>query len=391
MSSKKRQLRLGIDLLLEDPAQYLKNKSIVLITGSANIDFSGRPVYRQLKEKLGPRLRAIWSLQHGFMVDKQDNMILSDSFHMKDIDIPVRSLYGGKLVPEKSWLEGVDALVVDLLDVGTRVYTFLNHVVMILKSISGSGVEVIIPDRPNPLGGLRCEGNSAQPDYFSIVAQLPVPMRHGLTSGEYLTYAGRFYDVDLDMNVIRLENWRREDLFEGIWTYPSPNMPSFQTTVVYPGAVLLEGTNLSEGRGTTRPFEMTGAPYLDAPALVIELSTFKLPEVTFIPLYFKPEFSKFTGEICQGILVVPGDLKHFAAFATYYEIIRLVRHRYPDQFQWKQPPYEFEYERPPIDMICGTPFIRRSIEDNLPFQEIEPEINNEINRFHHSINPFLLY
>jgi uncharacterized protein YbbC (DUF1343 family) len=383
--------RLGIDRLLAEPGEWLGNKRFALITGSANVDSCGRPVFRLLKQRLGPQLRAIWSLQHGFMVDKQDNMILSDSFHLEEIDVPVCSLYGQRLLPEEPWLDGIEAVVVDLFDVGTRVYTFLNQAVMIMKCLVGRDIEVIVPDRPNPLGGRRCEGNAAQPDYFSIVAQLPVPMRHGLTAAEYLAFAQRYFAVDVPLRPIPLVDWRRSDLFSGLWTYPSPNMPSFNTAAVYPGAVLLEGTGLSEGRGTTRPFELLGAPYLDAPALVEELGRLELPAVTFVPLYFKPEFSKYAGQICRGILVVPGNLKYFAPFETYYEIIRLVRQRHPHQFRWKQPPYEFEYERLPIDMICGSPLIRQSLEQNRPFNKIAPQINHQITQFHTLAAPSLLY
>lgn len=383
--------RLGIDRLLAEPGEWLGSKRFALITGSANVDSPGRPVFRRLKQRLGPQMRAIWSLQHGFLVDKQDNMILSGSFYLEDIDVPVCSLYGQRLMPEEAWLEDIEAVVVDVFDVGTRVYTFLNQVVMIMKFLAGRDIEVVVPDRPNPLGGRRYEGNAAQPEYYSIVAQLPVPMRHGLTAAEYLTFARRYFDIDVSLRPIPLLNWRRTDLFSGLWTYPSPNMPSFYTAAVYPGAVLLEGTDLSEGRGTTRPFELLGAPYLDAPGLVEELSRLELAAVTFVPLYFKPEFSKYAGEICQGILVVPGDLEYFAAFETYYEIIRLVRQRHPHQFQWKQPPYEFEYERLPIDMICGSPLIRQSLEQNLPFKKIAPQINDQIKQFQTAAAPSLLY
>jgi uncharacterized protein YbbC (DUF1343 family) len=386
-------LKIGIDVFKEDAESILKGRDIVLITGSANVDSTGEPVYRVVKKAAGKQLKAIWSLQHGFFIDKQDNMVLSDSFYWKDLEIEVRSLYGENLLPRPEWLEGIDALVIDLFDVGTRVYTFVNHVIMLMKYLSGKNIDIVVLDRPNPLNGLALEGNVMDSGYYSIVGQLPVPMRHGLTVGEYLGYGMSYYDLDLQLEVVRVRDWKREQYFKGIWTYPSPNMPSFQTAVVYPGAVLLEGTNLSEGRGATRPFELVGAPFIDNFKLVHQLEPLKLKGVTFIPVFFKPEFSKHAGEVCKGILVNPhpGAINEFKSFAVYYEIIRLVKAAYPDQFKWKEPPYEFEYRRPPIDMICGSDVIRKAIEANRSFEEIEPGIAAGVQAYIETIDRFLLY
>jgi uncharacterized protein YbbC (DUF1343 family) len=388
-------MKTGIDIFKEETDSFLKGRNIILITGSANVDSMGEPVYRVVKKTAGKHLKAIWSLQHGFFIDKQDNMILSDSFYWKDLEIEVKSLYGEHLLPRPEWLaeQPIDALVIDLFDVGTRVYTFVNHVIMLMKYLSGKNIDIIILDRPNPLNGRALEGNVMEADYFSIVGQLPVPMRHGLTVGEYLGYALSYYDLDLQLEVVRVRDWQREQFFKGIWTYPSPNMPSFQTAMVYPGAVLLEGTNLSEGRGTTRPFEFVGAPFIDHFELVCKLAELKLTGAVFIPVYFKPEFSKYTGEVCRGVLVHPNGkaLNEFKSFETYYEIIRLVKAAYPAQFKWKEPPYEFEYDRPPIDMICGSRLIRESIEAGRPFKDIEAGIAAGVQTYIETINNFLLY
>jgi len=371
----------------------LKERNIALIAGSSNVDSNGIPVYQVVKKSANKHLKTIWSLQHGFFIDKQDNMIFSDSFYWNDFDIEIKSLYGETLLPRVEWLEGIDALVIDLLDVGSRVYTFVNHIVMIMKFLSGKDIDIIVLDRPNPLNGLGIEGNVMKEEYFSIVGQLPVPMRHALTPGEYLSFALSSHHIDLQLEVVTVKGWKRDNYFKGIWTYPSPNMPSFQTAMVYPGAVLLEGTNLSEGRGTTRPFEFLGAPFIDNFKLVKELESLHLKGVIFIPIFYKPEFSKFAGEVCKGILVYPQpeDPNKFSGFETYYEIIRLIKRMYPDLFKWKEPPYEFETQRLPIDMICGSPFIRESIENNLPFHAIEPRIEMEIQKYIEAIECFLLY
>jgi uncharacterized protein YbbC (DUF1343 family) len=384
-------MQTGIDIFKDKSEIILKKRNIVLITGSSNVDSVGEPVYRIAKQCAGKRLKAIWSLQHGFFVDKQDNMVLSDSFFWDALGIEIKSLYGEKLLPDPQWLEGVDALLVDVFDVGTRVYTFVNHLLMIMKALSGTGIDIIVLDRPNPLNGLVCEGNAMEEAYFSIVGQVPVPMRHSLTAGEFLSYGLNYHDIDLQLEVILVKQWKRDKYFSAAWTYPSPNMPAFATAVVYPGAVLLEGTNLSEGRGTTRPFEMIGAPFIDNRQLIEDLQQLDLPGVFFIPVFFKPEFSKFAGKVCNGALVQPCNLDTFRSFQAYFEIIRWIAHRCPGTFQWKQPPYEFEHERLPIDMICGSPLIREAVAKNLPFAGLEPELDTQIRSFKETISDYLLY
>ena len=381
----------GIDILPRLFKKVISDKSLVLLTGSANVDSRGHPVYEVVRGLAGKRLRAIWSLQHGFFVDKQDNMILSPSQSWPELALTIRSLYGQCLLPDEEWLDGIQTLVIDVFDVGTRVYTFVNHLVMIMRWLAGRNIEVIVLDRPNPLNGCQAEGPVCRPDHFSIVGQLPVPMRHSLSVGEYLSYALSYYNLDLQLTVVKVRNWMRQDFFNGIWTYPSPNMPSLAAALVYPGAVLLEGTNLSEGRGTTRPFEFVGSPFLDHLRLRAEVERLQLPGVVFIPVFFKPEFSKFAGQVCRGFLVQIRDREKFRSFAVYYELIRLVRQFHPEQFSWQTPPYEFEFKRLPIDMICGSDLIRKSIEKNIPFAGIHDDIEREIVTYAESIRPFRLY
>jgi uncharacterized protein YbbC (DUF1343 family) len=381
----------GIDIL---PAVYEKlvgRRNGALVTGSANIDSEGTPTYEVVRRLGAGRLKTIWSLQHGFFIDKQDNMVLSPSFFWSGGGVQVRSLYGEKLLPDADWLEGIEVLIVDPFDVGTRVYTFVNHLVMLLRWLSGRGVEVVVLDRPNPLNGRVLEGNVAQAGHFSIVAQLPVPMRHGLSAGEFLSYALSYYGLDVPLTVVQARGWTRRDYFPGQWTLPSPNMPSFATAVVYPGAVLLEGTNLSEGRGTTRPFELVGAPFIDPFRLAGELRRLKLPGVRFVPMFFKPEFSKHGGRVCGGVLVQVLDREKFRSFHTYYEVIRLAARLHADAFAWQKPPYEFEYQRPPIDMICAADQIRMAIDKNMPFTGIRDGIEREIDIYSEAVRPFLLY
>ncbi len=385
-------MKLGIDCLEEVGVDnILKGRNFALITGSSNVDGEGRPVYRMMKLLAPGGMKSIWSLQHGFFIDKQDNMILSDSFQWEAMGIEVKSLYGEKLLPPVEWLEGIDALVVDIFDVGTRVYTFVNHVLMIMRELSGRGIDIIVLDRPNPLGGVALEGNVMEEEYFSIVGRLPVPMRHGLTVGEFLSYGLSYYQIDLNLEVVQVRGWERGEGFSGLWTYPSPNMPAYSTAVVYPGAVMLEGVNLSEGRGTARPFEMVGAPFIDNFRLVRELERLDFPGAVFVPTFFKPEFSKFAGEVCKGVLVGPFGGDVFRSFAVYYELMRLVLGWYPGEFKWKEPPYEFEYERLPIDMICGCDWVREGVEGNIPFRELEERVSRGVEEYFERVSDLLLY
>lgn len=384
-------MKLGIDVFLHDHKNILRNRNFVLITGSSNVDSTNIPVYQSVKKIAGNRLKAIWSLQHGFFVDKQDNMIYSDSFYWKDFDIEIKSLYRECIYPSPEWLIDVDALLIDIFDIGTRVYTFVNHVLLLLKSISGKKIDIIILDRPNPINGMDCEGNLMKEEYFSIVGQIPVPMRHGLTTGEFINLGRHYHEIDLDLEIVKAKSWQRHQLYDGCWTYPSPNMPSLQTALIYPGAVMLEGTNLSEGRGTTRPFELVGAPFIDHFRMIEKLKQLNIQNLDYIPVFFKPEFSKFKGEVCKGILLQANKGSSLKSFQVFYEIIRWVKHSYPQEFKWKQPPYEFEYERLPIDMICGSDFIRKTIEKNQSYKEISLKIETEIQKYKEVTVDYLLY
>lgn len=381
----------GIDFFIEQPEMVLKKRNIALITSSSTVDSLGIPVYDWVRKQAGQLLKSIWSLQHGFFIDKQDNMILSRSFFWKELGCEVLSLYGEERLPDDNSLKEIDAILVDVFDVGTRVYTFLNHLVMIMKQISGKGIDLIILDRPNPLNGIDHEGNILEESHFSMVGMLPVPMRHGLTAGEFISMALTHFNIDLNLEIVKVQGWKRQEYFRGIWTYPSPNMPSFNTALVYPGAVLWEATNLSEGRGTTRPFEFIGSPFLDSRKLIASLKSLKLKGVGFVPVFFKPEFSKYSGVVCQGVLVVPDNRNDFRSFEVYYEILRLIISEYPTQFAWNPPPYEFELERLPIDVICGSGFIRESLEADVPFESIKNEIESGIRLFQEHVSDYLLY
>lgn len=271
-------------------------------------------------------------------------------------------------------LRDIDALVIDLQDVGARYYTFIWTMELCLQACCDESKSVVILDRPNPLGGKIIEGPVLNKDFSSFVGLRPLPVRHGMTMGEIALYLREIFYPSLDIHVIPMTNWERQMWFDDTglpWIMPSPNMPTLDTATVYPGMCLLEGTNLSEGRGTTRPFEIFGAPFIDPDKLFKRLKDFKLPGVIFRPLYFQPTFQKHAGRLCGGAQIHVTNREKFMPFKTGVAIIKAIHDLYPDSFQWKQPPYEYETEKPPIDILTGSDKIRKYIEKGLTLNKME--------------------
>lgn len=304
------------------------------------------------------QLRALFGPQHGYLGQTQDNMIEWQSYEHPRLGIPVFSLYGEHREPTASMLENLDALIIDLQDVGARYYTFIWTMFLCLRACERHGVEVIVLDRPNPINGITTEGPVLDPAYQSFVGMHPLPVRHGRTTGELAEQFRQEVFPHCRLTVLPMKGWERAMWFDetGLpWVMPSPNMPTLETATVYPGMCLLEGTNLSEGRGTTRPFELFGAPFIDADALTRELNRLGLPGVHFRENWFQPSFRRFAGEICGGTQLHVTNRNSFAPYRTGIEIIRTVRRMYGDSFEWKAPPYEYEYERLPIEVLLGGP------------------------------------
>jgi uncharacterized protein YbbC (DUF1343 family) len=304
------------------------------------------------------RLAALFGPQHGYLGQTQDNMVEWEGYEHPELHIPVYSLYGQDREPTSEMLGSIDVLVIDLQDVGARYYTFIWTMYLCMRACERAGVHVVVLDRPNPINGLTIEGPVLNPDYRSFVGLHPVAVRHGQTIGEL---ARKFRDEEFrncQLTVLPMQNWDRAMWFDDTglpWVMPSPNMPALSTATVYPGMCLLEGTNISEGRGTTRPFEIFGAPFINAQTLCRDLNALNLPGVFFRENYFQPTFQKFAGEICGGAQLHVTDRMKFQPFRTGVEIIKRIRQSYPDEFQWKQPPYEYEWKRLPIEILIGGP------------------------------------
>jgi len=304
------------------------------------------------------KIAAFFGPQHGFLGQTQDDMVEWKSYEHPRLRIPVYSLYGEHREPTAEMLKHVDVLLVDLQDIGARYYTFIWTLYLCMRACEKQGVVMVVLDRPNPINALTTEGPLLDPAYKSFVGMHPIKVRHGRTIGEL---ARQFRDEafpDCRLSILPMENWERAMWFDqtGLpWVMPSPNMPTLDTATVYPGMCLLEATNISEGRGTARPFEIFGAPFIDAEILRRELNDLKLSGVFFRENYFQPTFHKFAGKLCRGAQLHVLDRDKFRPFKTGVEIIKRIRQIHGDQFQWKQPPYEYEWKRLPIETLIGGP------------------------------------
>ena len=345
----------------ENLARELRGARLGLLSHAASCDAAGRHISDAIAENCPGRLRAILSPQHGFWGEQQANMVESAHDVHPRLNIPIYSLYSTTRTPDAEMLSRFDVLLVDLQDVGTRVYTFVWTLQNCLKACAGQNIEVIILDRPNPLGGTACEGAVLDSAYRSFVGDASIPMRHGLTLGEISSWLNQSHAIGANLRVIPIPGWRRGMTFEetGLpWIPPSPNMPTINSAVVYPGQVLLEGTNLSEGRGTTTPFEVVGAPFIDAFQLADRLSEQELPGVQFRPHRFRPTFDKWAGESCGGVAIQVTDRTSFQPYRTTLTILSTIRKSSPDHFEWLPPPYEYEDTLMPIDILSGDSRLR---------------------------------
>jgi uncharacterized protein YbbC (DUF1343 family) len=363
----------GLDVLVGTRGSPLRGRRIALVAHQASVDAKLRHAAPLLVDMRGVTLAALWAPEHGLWGAPQDHAHIT-STHDSVTGLAVTSLYGARREPTPAMFRGLDAVVVDLQDVGSRYYTFIWTMALVMRAAAAAGVEVIVLDRPNPLGGARVEGNVADPSYASFVGLYPLAIRHGMTIGEVAAYLNATHDFGCHLTVVRMRNWRRKMLWEDTglpWVAPSPNMPTPDTARVYPGGCLYEGTNLSEGRGTTRPFEWVGAPYLDAEAYAGALAALRLPGVTFRPARFTPMFHKWAGRLCGGVQIHVTDVERFKPYLTGIGIVAAARRVAPRGFAWKKPPYEFERRKLPIDIICGTDTIRKGIERGRPLTEIE--------------------
>jgi uncharacterized protein YbbC (DUF1343 family) len=373
----------GIEVLVRERLDLCRGRRVGLLCHPASVT----PDLGHVVDRLvaaGVNLVRLFGPEHGVRGEAQD-MIGVDGERDPRTGIPVTSLYGStfeSLSPPAESLSDIDLLLVDLQDVGSRYYTYVWTMALVMQAAARQKVKVVILDRPNPLGGLDVEGGEVDPDVESFVGLASIPVRHGMTIGEIacLVRAGipwgspRFAQpLDCELEVIPMRGWRRGDAFEATglpWVMPSPNMPTVDTAFVYPGLCLIEGTNVSEGRGTTRPFEIIGAPFIDGVRLAERLAAYDLPGVRFRPMSFRPTFHKHAGKSCGGIQLHVLDRRTFRPYRTGVAILSELWTVGGEAFAWRTEPYEFVSQRLAVDLLTGSDAVRRGVERSAPVEEI---------------------
>ena len=386
------RVRLGSERLLASGT--LKHQRVGVVANPASIDADFRHIVRAIGTAPDVKLAAIFGPQHGYRADVQDNMI--ETAHGLDPTrgVPVYSLYSETREPTAEMLKGLDVLVIDLQDVGSRIYTFIYTMANCLRACKKHGVPAVVVDRPNPIGGAQLGGPILVKGFESFVGQFPILMRHGMTVGELAKMFNDAFGIGADLRVVPMDGWQRCMYFDetGLpWVMPSPNVPTLDTAVVYPGAVLFEGTNVSEGRGTTRPFELIGAPWVDPDALIDALARLNLPGVHFRPVVFEPTFQKHARQTCGGCQLHVLERTSFEPVETAVAVLMAIRAQGRTRFEWRQPPYEYEHDKMPFDILAGSSELRKQIEADLPLREISASWAGARAAFEKERQHYLLY
>jgi len=385
-------VRLGSDLLLS--SGRLRGVRVGVVCNHASLDRGFLHIVDRLTTADDVRLAAIFGPQHGFRSDVQDNMIETPHRDDPSRRVPVYSLYSETREPTAEMLRGLDVLVIDLQDIGARIYTYIYTMANCLRACGRHQLPVIVCDRPNPINGVDVEGETLVRGFESFVGLFPIPMRHGMTIGELATLFNQVFNLGATVEVSQMEGWRREMYADGTdlpWVMPSPNMPTLDTAIVYPGTVLFEGTMLSEGRGTTRPFELVGAPGIEAERFAAEMNALGLPGVFFRPAVFEPTFQKHARTPCGGCQIHVIDRASFRPVLTGAALIQKFLTSSPATFAWRQPPYEYEHEKLPIDILAGSSQLRQQIESRVHPTQIAESWHADEAAFRRLRQPFLLY
>ena len=385
-------VRLGSDVLLG--SQRLRGARVGVVCNHASVDHAFRHIVDRLIEAPGVHLAAIFGPQHGLRSDVQDNMI--ETPHRDDAArrVPVYSLYSDTREPTAEMLREIDILVIDLQDIGARIYTYIYTMAHCLRAAARHGIPVVVCDRPNPIGGHQVEGAALRAGFESFVGQFPIPMRHGMTIGELSAFFNEHFAIRASLEIATMERWHRRlyaDQTGLPWVMPSPNMPTFDTAIAYPGTVLFEGTLLSEGRGTTRPFELVGAPWIDADPFAAAMNALELPGVHFRPAVFQPTFQKHAQQACGGCQIHVVDRNDFRPVMTGVALIDMFRRCDPARFAWRPPPYEYEHQKLPIDILSGSDVLRTDIESGRPLQDLVGRWREDEDMFARMREPYLLY
>lgn len=391
---QKKPVKLGLEKGLEEKQELLKGLRVGLICNQASVNHQFRHAADLFFEHPDLDLAALFGPQHGIRGDVQDNMIETAHSVDKLTGLPVYSLYSETREPTLEMVSGVDALVFDLQDVGGRVYTFIYTMANAMKACARYGKKMFVMDRPNPIGGVAVEGSLLEKGHESFVGMFPIPMRHGLTVGELAGFFNKEFEINCELEVITMDNWAREDFYDETdapWVMPSPNIPTVDTTVVFPGTVYFEGTQISEGRGTTRPFEIVGAPYISSNEYADVLNSLELSGVTFRAVEFIPTFQKHMQKLCGGVFVHVTDREIFEPVITGIAMVKTAFDLYPNNFEWKNTPYEYVYDRNPFDVIAGTTKLSEAFRQGIELKEIKNSWRKDAEDFQQKREKYFLY
>jgi uncharacterized protein YbbC (DUF1343 family) len=391
---KRKRIMLGVEKLLGERIDLLRGARVGLVCNQASVDHGFRHVADLFHEHPDINLTALFGPQHGIRGDVQDNMIETGHATDRKTGLPIFSLYSETREPTEEMLRDVDIIVVDLQDVGTRIYTFVYTLANCMRAAKKLGKKVIACDRPNPIGGTKVAGVVLDPGCASFVGQFPIATRHGMTLCELGRMFNEQFAIGSELETVTMSGWRRElwyDETDGPWVLPSPNIPTVDTTVVFPATVHLEGTQMSEGRGTTKPFEFAGAPYIDAEEFALALNKLDFAGVYFRACGFMPTFQKHANQACGGVQLHVIDRTAFEPVIAGIAIVKTAYDMYGEQFRWKDPPYEYEYDRNPFDLIAGTAKVREAIERGDSLRSIEDSWADPLEGFRNQRAQFLLY
>ncbi|MFN0061653.1 MAG: exo-beta-N-acetylmuramidase NamZ domain-containing protein [Myxococcaceae bacterium] len=389
-------VKTGLDVWASDGFAALRGLRVGAIVNPTSVDSRFRHLVDLLAAAPGLKLQALFGPEHGVRGEAQ-YMESVDNARDRKTGVPVYSLYGHtfeSLTPQREWLADLDALVFDIQDVGSRYYTYIYTMALAMKEAAAAGVRFIVLDRPNPIGGTQVEGNVVAEAFRSFVGLYDLPNRHGLTVGEVARLLNAEEGWGCKLTVVPCQGWRRRAYFDetGIaFVPPSPNMPTLDTALVYPGMCLLEGTSLSEGRGTCRPFEQFGAPGLDAAALAERLAAMRLPGVAFRPVHFTPTFDKHRGVSCGGAMIHVTDRQAFLPLRTAVAAVAASRELLGEKFEWRTHAYEFVDKVPAFDLLCGTDTVRSGIEARSPLDDLFDGFETQVEQFRARREPYLLY
>lgn len=391
---KGRRIVLGVEKLLRDSGSLLKGAKVGLICNQSSVDHELRHAADLFQEQREIRLTTLFGPQHGIRGDLQDNMIESAHAIDRTTGIPIYSLYSETREPTEEMLAEVETLVFDMQDVGCRIYTFIYTLANCMRAAKKYGQRVVVCDRPNPINGELMAGAVLEPEFASFVGQFPIATRHGMTVCELARMFNEQFGINCELETITMDEWSRDlwlDETDAPWVLPSPNMPTLESATVFPGTVHVEGTQLSEGRGTTRPFELIGAPYILAEEYAGKLNRIGFPGVYFRACGFQPTFQKHAGQTCGGVQIHVTNREEFEPAICGVATIKVAYDMYPEHFRWKEPPYEYVFDKNPFDVIAGTDKLRRAIERGDSIEMIAESWREGLKKFGRERERFLLY